>query len=93
MSRSLKKGPFVETRLLSRITAMNEAGKKDVVKTWSARPPSSPRWLVTPSLCMMVASTCRFTLLNPWLATSWASSHLLAPSAATTSKERVKHGS
>ena len=29
MSRSLKKGPFVETRLLSRITAMNEAGKKD----------------------------------------------------------------
>ena len=33
MSRSLKKGPFVETRLLSRITAMNEAGKKDVVKT------------------------------------------------------------
>ena len=35
MSRSLKKGPFVETRLLSRITAMNEAGKKDVVKTWS----------------------------------------------------------
>ena len=32
MSRSLKKGPFVETRLLSRITAMNEAGKKDVVK-------------------------------------------------------------
>ena len=26
MSRSLKKGPFVETRLLSRITAMNEAG-------------------------------------------------------------------
>lgn len=35
MSRSLKKGPFVETRLLPRITAMNEAGKKDVVKTWS----------------------------------------------------------
>ena len=35
MSRSLKKGPFVEPRLLSRIVAMNEAGKKDVVKTWS----------------------------------------------------------
>ena len=33
MSRSLKKGPFVETRLLSRITAMNEAGKKDVGHT------------------------------------------------------------
>ena len=35
MSRILKKGPVVVTRLLSRITAMNEAGKKDVVKTWS----------------------------------------------------------
>ncbi len=35
MSRSLKKGPFVEARLLSRIFAMNEAGMKDVVKTWS----------------------------------------------------------
>ena len=35
MSRSLKKGPFVETRLLERVTAMNEAGKKDVIKTRS----------------------------------------------------------
>ncbi len=35
MSRSLKKGPFVEPRLLGRIEAMNEAGTKDVVKTWS----------------------------------------------------------
>ncbi len=35
MSRSLKKGPFVEPRLLSRIVAMNEAGEKNVIKTWS----------------------------------------------------------
>jgi small subunit ribosomal protein S19 len=35
MSRSLKKGPYVEARLLSRIVAMNEAGEKQVVKTWS----------------------------------------------------------
>ena len=38
MSRSLKKGPFVEPRLLSRIAAMNAAGEKnekEVVKTWS----------------------------------------------------------
>ncbi|ANE22948.1 MAG: 30S ribosomal protein S19 [Eggerthellaceae bacterium] len=35
MSRSLKKGPFVEPRLLSRIDAMNAAGTKDVIKTWS----------------------------------------------------------
>lgn len=35
MSRSLKKGPFVEPRLLNRIVAMNEAGDKKVIKTWS----------------------------------------------------------
>ena len=35
MSRSLKKGPFVEPRLLDRVIAMNEAGDKKVIKTWS----------------------------------------------------------
>ena len=35
MSRSLKKGPFVEPRLLGRINAMNAAGEKNVIKTWS----------------------------------------------------------
>ena len=35
MSRSVKKGPFVCERLLARIDAMNESGKKNVVKTWS----------------------------------------------------------
>ena len=35
MSRSLKKGPYVEPRLLERIIEMNEAGEKNVIKTWS----------------------------------------------------------
>lgn len=35
MSRSLKKGPFIEPRLLGRIQAMNVAGEKSVIKTWS----------------------------------------------------------
>ena len=35
MSRSLKKGPYVETRLLERVIAMNESGKNEVIKTWS----------------------------------------------------------
>jgi small subunit ribosomal protein S19 len=35
LSRSLKKGPFVEDSLLSKIKEMNESGKKRVVKTWS----------------------------------------------------------
>lgn len=35
MSRSLKKGPFVEEKLLSRIIDMNNTNKKVVLKTWS----------------------------------------------------------
>jgi len=35
VSRSSKKGPFVEARLLKRITEMNAAGQKKMVKTWS----------------------------------------------------------
>lgn len=35
MSRSLKKGPFVQPVLLKRIQQMNEAGEKKIIKTWS----------------------------------------------------------
>ncbi|MEG2541581.1 MAG: ribosomal protein S19 family protein, partial [Clostridia bacterium] len=35
MSRSIKKGPFVEERLMKRIIAMNASNEKKVVKTWS----------------------------------------------------------
>ena len=37
MSRSLKKGPFIEAKLLKRIEAMNEKSEKLVVRTWSRR--------------------------------------------------------
>ena len=35
MSRSVKKGPFVEEKLFKRISEMNEKGEKKVLKTWS----------------------------------------------------------
>ena len=35
MSRSSKKGPWVEERLLARVEAMNQSGSKQMVKTWS----------------------------------------------------------
>ena len=37
MSRSLKKGPFVDLPLLEKIEVMNRSGEKKVVKTWSRR--------------------------------------------------------
>ena len=35
MSRSLKKGPYVEQRLLARVQTMNKNNEKQVLKTWS----------------------------------------------------------
>jgi small subunit ribosomal protein S19 len=35
MSRSSKKGPFVEERLMARIEAMNSSGEKRMLRTWS----------------------------------------------------------
>ena len=35
MSRSIKKGPYVQEALYKRVLAMNEAGEKKVLKTWS----------------------------------------------------------
>ena len=37
MGRSIKKGPYVEERLIGRVNALNEANDKKVLKTWSRR--------------------------------------------------------
>ena len=37
MARSLKKGPFADESLLTKVDAMNADNKKDVIKTWSRR--------------------------------------------------------
>ena len=37
MSRSLKKGPFVDLSLLEKVEIMNRGGNKKVIKTWSRR--------------------------------------------------------
>ncbi len=37
MPRSLKKGPFIDTHLMKKVDVQNEAGTKNVIKTWSRR--------------------------------------------------------
>jgi small subunit ribosomal protein S19 len=37
MPRSLKKGPFVDDHLMKKVDSQNEAGSKNVIKTWSRR--------------------------------------------------------
>ena len=42
MSRSIKKGPFVQPVLLKRVQEMNAAGEKRILKTWSRSSPIFP---------------------------------------------------
>ena len=42
MSRSLKKGPYIAVSLEKKVLAMNESGKKNVVKTWARASKISP---------------------------------------------------
>lgn len=42
MSRSIKKGPFIDFKLDKRVLEMNETNKKSVIKTWSRRSVISP---------------------------------------------------
>jgi len=35
MTRSLKKGPYIDARLVIKVERLNESGKKTVIKTWS----------------------------------------------------------
>jgi small subunit ribosomal protein S19 len=42
MSRSIKKGPFIDFKLEKRVLEMNETNKKSAIKTWSRRSVISP---------------------------------------------------
>ena len=45
MPRSIKKGPFVDTHLAKKVEALNESGKKTVIKTWSRRSTILPEFV------------------------------------------------
>ncbi len=45
MSRSLKKGPYVDQKLLKKIEKLDEAGRKDPIKTWARRSTISPEFI------------------------------------------------
>lgn len=45
MTRSSKKGPYVDSRLVKKIQEMNESGQKRVIKTWSRACTISPEFV------------------------------------------------
>ena len=45
MGRSLKKGPYVDARLLSRVVLLQGGGRKDPIRTWARRSTISPDFI------------------------------------------------
>ncbi len=45
MGRSLRKGPYVFSRLLNKVETLNKSGKKEVIKTWSRRSTIFPAFI------------------------------------------------
>ena len=45
MPRSVKKGPFIDEKLLKKISQMEKSGKKKIIKTWSRRSVIAPEFV------------------------------------------------
>ena len=45
MARSLKKGPFIDGHLMTKVKKVNESGSKEVIKTWSRRSTIYPEFI------------------------------------------------
>ena len=65
MARSLKKGPFADESLLKKVDAMNAAGQKQVIKTWSRRSTIFPQ-MVGQLQFMTEESMFRYMLPRIW---------------------------
>ena len=83
MSRSLKKGPYINVSLEKKILAMNESGKKSVVKTWARASMISPiSWDILLQFITETNSSLSM-LQRTWLAISLVSSLPRVVSVAT----------
>ena len=45
MTRSLKKGPFVDEKLVKKVSALIASGKKTIIKTWARRSTITPEFV------------------------------------------------
>ena len=83
MGRSIKKGPFVEESLYKKVAAMNEAGEKKVVKTWSRASTIFPEFVGHTFAVHDGRKHVPVSLPRIWSATSWASLRPPGPLRAT----------
>ena len=88
MPRSLKKGPFVDEHLLNKVDAQNDAGTKQVIKTWSRRSTILPDFIGHTFAVHDGRKHVPFSSRTPWSATSWASLHQPRPLRVTSRMTR-----
>ena len=94
MSRSLKKGPYINVSLEKKILAMNESGKKSVVKTWARACMISPDFVGHTVAVHNGNNLSPCTLLRTWWVTASESSPSHVASVVipeTTRSNRDKH--
>ena len=84
MSRSTKKGPYVLPSLYKKVEALNEAGKKSVVKTWSRSSTIFPEFVGHTFAVHDGRKHVPVYVTEDMVGTSWASLHLPASSPATS---------
>ena len=87
MSRSLKKGPFVDAKLAKKVAAL-QVGDRTVIKTWARASTITPEMVGFTLPYIMVACMCQSWFLKTWLGISSVSSARLASSASTV--ERIR---
>jgi ribosomal protein S19 len=74
MSRSLKKGPFVDGHLQKKVETAQATRDKRPIKTWSRRSTILPEFIGLTIAVHTASSTCRCTSTKTWSVTSSASS-------------------
>lgn len=75
MSRSLKKGPFVDGSLLKKVEAAQASRDKRPIKTWSRRSTILPEFIGLTIAVHNGRQHVRFLSMKTWLAISWVNLH------------------
>ena len=82
MSRSLKKGPFIDVKLEKRVLAMNESNKKSVVKTWARYS------MISPDFVGHTINFFRYISPKIWWDINWENLHRHVPLEVTPIKNK-----
>ena len=92
MSRSVKKGPYVNEKLLAKIVAMNESGEKKVLKTWSRASTIFPDMVSHTIAVHDGRKHVPVYITEDMVGHSWANSLRPAPSEGTQARRNPQAG-